>query len=74
MSDRHFMERLVPFNDKSGNRYEVRADLVDGKRPAVSIKTGFDVVVIDVDDWSVVADCVQRGIDTIGDHADDPST
>lgn len=74
MVDRHFIERLTPLDDKSGHKYEVRADLVDGKRPAVSIKTGGDVVVIDVADWSVIADSIQRGIDTVGDHADSSST
>ncbi len=71
MADRHFIEKLEQYADKSGHKYEVRADLVDGKRPAISISTGSDVVRIDVEDWEVITDCVRRGIETVGDHPDD---
>lgn len=71
MADRHFIEKLCQYEDKSGHKYEVRADLIDGKRPAISIRVGHDVVSVDVDDWEVLADCIQRGIDTVGDHPDE---
>lgn len=74
MANRHFIEKLEQYTDKSGHKYEVRADLVEGKRPAISISTGGDVVQIDAEDWDVIADCVRRGIETVGDHPDDVTT
>ncbi len=71
MADRHFIEKLEQYADKSGYKYEVRADLVEGKRPAISISTGSDVVSIDVEDWNMIVDCVGRWIETVGNHPDD---
>lgn len=68
MANRHFAEKIMKYQDNSGHKYEVRADLIEGKRPAVSIRTGSEVVVIEAEDWDVIVDCVRRGIEAIGDH------
>lgn len=70
MAERSFNEKLKPYKDASGHEYCVDATLVEGKRPVVSISTGGDVVTIDVADWQVVKDCVERAIENVGDHPD----
>ena len=70
MAQRNFSEHLFPFGDGSGHRYRVRVELVEGKRPAIFMETGSEVVCVAVEDWEVVKDCVTRGIDAVGDHAD----
>lgn len=70
MAQRHFSESLFQFGDGSGHKCKVRVELVEGKRPAIFLESGSDVVCVDVEDWEVVKDCVNRGIEAVGDHPD----
>lgn len=70
MSCRSFEERLKKYDDSAHHKYIVSGSLAEGKPPIVCISTGADVVEIDVNDWTIVEDCVRRAIETIGDHYD----
>jgi hypothetical protein len=74
MSNRTFIEKLVPFTDGTGYDITIKVELVDGAKPCIIIESCTrDSVIIQVEDWEVVKDAIDRGVSNVGDHADEPS-